>query len=168
MIVYYAGYSGEAFTLLILINVFVLLSGIATSLFLTKRETKFEMGHFLTDFKTAMQTGIIYTISVASFIYLYHTTIDTSIIDNLTEERITFLHESMPDSETFEKVKLEDPSWQNKSYDDYIENQEDQIHGTFSAISVFIVHLGGLGMFSFFYSFFVTLVMRKVVLKNMK
>lgn len=168
MITYLAGGSQQAFVPLILLDIFVLMAAIAAGLYMSKRERGFEMGIFADDFKTSLQSGIIYAISIAGFIYLYHSKIDTSIRQNLIEERIEVLHEAVPDQATYAQLQENDPTWKNKSYDDYIENQEDQIRSVISPLSIFIMHLMGLSLFAFFYSFFVTLIMRKVVLKGVR
>lgn len=167
MITFYTGMSAQAFVPLIMVDIFILLSCIAVGLYMSKKEGGFQVGIFADDFKTSLQSGIIYAITVAGFVYLYHNNIDTSIRDSLIEQRIEVLHEAVPDAETYAKLQEDDVTWKNKSYDDYIENQEDQIRSVISPLSIFIMHLMGLSLFAFFYSFFVTLIMRKVVLKGM-
>ncbi|MBD3638853.1 MAG: DUF4199 family protein [Crocinitomicaceae bacterium] len=168
MILFYADFSREAFLPLIMVNLFLLLMAIAGGLYMTKKEKNFEPGIFADDFKTAMQGGIIYAILISGFVYLYHWKIDTSIRDAIIQERITALHNAVPDSDTYEELQEDDPTWQDKSYDDYIENQEDQIKGVVSPVSIFIMHLAGLCMLTFFYAFGATFIIRKVVLKGIQ
>ena len=165
MIFYLAGISGKAFNVGVFVNIFLLMTSISVGLFMTKKDKKFEKGIFLDDFKTAMQGGIIYTILIAGFIYLYHAKIDTSIREDLISLRLEAIHNSVPDSETYEKMQADDPTWKDKSYDDYIELMEDQARSMISPTSVFIAHLMGLTFFTFLFSFFVTLILRKVVLR---
>ena len=152
---------------MILINLFFLMSAISVGLYLTKKERNWEKGIFADDFKIAMQGGIIYAVLIAAFIYLYHAQIDTSIRDSLIDARIEALHEAVPDAETYKELQAEDPTWQDKSYDDYIENQEDQIAGVISPTSIFVMHLMGLSMLAFLYSFGAAIIIRKVVLRGM-
>ena len=165
MIIFYSGYSKETFNIGILINLFLLMTATAVGLFMTKKEQKFEKGNFIRDFKTATQSGVIYAIVVAGFVYLYHEVIDTSIRSALIEARIEALHTAVPDSETFKELQANDPTWRDKSYDDYIENQEDQFKSVFSSFSVFVAHLMGLTFFSLLFAFFSTLILRKIVLR---
>lgn len=165
MIFYLAGISGKAFNVGVFINIFLLMTSISVGLFMTKKDKKFEKGIFLDDFKTAMQGGIIYTILIAGFIYLYHAKIDTSIREDLISLRLEAIHNSVPDNETYEKMQADDPTWKDKSYDDYIELMEDQARSMISPTSVFIAHLMGLTFFTFLFSFFVTLILRKIVLR---
>jgi hypothetical protein len=165
LVLYLSGISRDAFKVGILLNIFLLMSSIAVGLFLSKKEKKFEKGTFLDDFKTAMQSGIIYALIISGFTYLYHSQIDVSIRQDLIDAQIEALHRNVPDSETFIELKDNDPTWRDKSYDDYIELMEDQAHSMISPTSVFIAHLMGLTFFTFFFSFFITLIIRKVVLR---
>ena len=166
MVMYYAGFSKEGFTIGVLINIFVLMAAIATGLLLTKKKHKFEKGIFLEDFKTSVQSAIIYAVSVSAFIFLYHSKIDTSIRDSLITAQIEAIHKQVPDSERYAELQVNDPTWKHKSYDDYIENMEDQARSMISATSVFVAHLMGLTFFGLFFSFFVTIILRNVILRN--
>jgi Protein of unknown function (DUF4199) len=168
MIVYYSGGSIGFFKLGIMINVFLLMTGIAVGLYMSKKDEGFAEGHFLADFKAAMQTGIIYTILVAGFAYLYHEKIDPSIRNTMIAERTADLHKKFPDDTNFLALQDTDPTWAGKSFDDFIENKEDNFESIFSSSSVFIAHLMGLTFFSGFYSFFVTLIFRKIVMRGPK
>jgi len=165
MIVYFADVSVGFFKVGIMVNVFLLMTGIAVGLYMSKKDEGFQQGNFLNDFKSAMQTGIVYTVLVAGFTYLYHQRIDPSIRNGMIEARVADLHEKFPNEDAFIAMQEEDPTWNGKSYDDFIENKEDTFESIFSASSVFIAHLMGLTFFAGFYSFFATLILRKVVLR---
>lgn len=165
LIVYLAGYSKEAFVIGILINLFCLLAAIAGGLFMTKKEKNYEKGIFLDDFKTALQGGIIYALVVSGFIYVYHEYIDNTIKNALIENRIAALHEAYPDEAAYKALQAIDPKWQDMDFDDFIENQEDQTMGIISSFSVFVFHLMGLFIFSMFFAFFTTIIVRKVILR---
>lgn len=167
MILFYAGVSKETFNIGILINVFLLLCAISIGLYMTKREHKFEKGIFIEDFKFAAQSGIVYAISIAAFVFLYHSKIDTSIREALISGQVEAIHKQVPNSDVYEDLKKEDPTWKDKSYDDYVENMEDQARSMISPTSVFVAHLMGLTFFALFFSFFVTFVMRNVILRNL-
>ena len=161
--------SGESFSFFIpgiFINILGLLATIGVAMFVVKKEDKYSIsGPFLQDFKDAMQAGVIYTIVIAGFIYVYHSNIDPSILNKLREAQFEAINEAIPDAETYQELLGDDNVWRNKSYDDYIENQEDNARIGVSPGIVFFIHFAGLFMFSFFYSFFVVLILRKIVLK---
>ncbi len=161
-----AGYSVDLFIILELFSLFTLLGAIFTGLFLTKKENGYEKVNALEDFKVAMQSGLIYTIIITAFVYIYHNNIDPSVKETFTQERIAKLHEQYPTKETYLELQANDPKWETFSYDDFIENQEDQIATFVGSFFTTLVHLMVHFMFSLFYSFFVMIVLRKVILRN--
>ena len=160
------GFSKEFFDIGILLNVFILLSTIAVGIYLSRKEDGFIETPFIKDFKQAMQAGLIYTLLIAGFIYVYHEKIDPSIKNELVDARLERLHSDVPNEEVYIEKYGEDDVWKNKTYDDFIENQEDTTRSMISSKSVFIFHLMGLLLFTFFYSFFAVLILRKVVLRK--
>lgn len=166
LIAYLSGFSSEFFAIGILMNIFCLLAAISAGLFMTRKEKNFEHSIFLDDFKSSLQAGLVYTIFVSGFIYLYHQKIDTSIRENLISQRISLLHETYPNQESFKKLQESDAKWADKNFDMYIEEQEDMTKDIYSSFSVFIFHMMGLFIFSMFFSFFSTIIIRKVVLRQ--
>lgn len=165
LIIYLTGYSKELFATGILLNIFFLLTAISFGLFLTKKEKGFADSVFLDDFKVAMQSGIIYTIILAGFIYLYHQTIDTGIRESLIEARNESLHNTYPDAASFKVLQETSPEWKDKNYDLFIEEQEDLTKSIYSSFSVFIFHMMGMFIFSMFFAFFGTIIIRRVILR---
>jgi len=166
LILFLAGFSKQAFVIGIMINLFCLLVSISLALFYTKREKNYDESFFLDDFKIALQGGIVYTLIISGFIYVYHEYIDSSIKDALVQDRVTALHEAYPDEAAYLKLQAVDAKWKDKSFDDFIENQEDQTKGIISSFSVFVFHLMGLFIFAMFFSFFATIIMRKIILRQ--
>lgn len=166
LLIYLVGYSRAFFTAGILLNIFFLLCAVSLGLFLTKKEKGFPESLYLEDFKTAMQSGIIYTLLISGFIYLYHERIDTGIRQSLIEARNESLHQTYPDAASFKVLQDSDPKWKDKNFDLFIEEQEDLTLGIYSSFSVFIFHMMGLFIFSMFFSFFGTIIMRKIILRQ--
>lgn len=166
LIFFLLGYSKEAFGVGILLNLFCLLCSIALALFMTKKEKSFEKSFFLDDFKVALQGGIVYALTISAFLYIYHEYIDSSIKDALIENQMEALHKTYPDVASFEQLQEKDVQWKNKTFDDFIENQEDQFASVYTSFSVFAFHLAGLFIFSMFFAFFATIIVRKVILRH--
>ena len=161
------GYSIPLFNVGILVVVFLLLAAIAVGVFLEKKKQGYEQRPFLDDLKVAMQSGIIFAVLVSGYTYIYHTSIDTSIREKLHADRVEALMENFPDEEKYKELQKKDPTWRNKSYDDYMENQLDSSKDFLgSAGFVAIMHLAVLFFFTFFYGFFAVVVLRKVVLRH--
>lgn len=166
LVAFLAGYSVDFFLISELLSLLLLVGAIFVGLFLTKKENGYEKVNALEDFKVAMQAGIVYTIIVTGFVYLYHSQIDLTIKENFIEQRISDLHEEYPDQASYAKLQEQDIKWQDFSYDDFIENQEDQTRTFTGSFFTSFFHLMVLFMFSLFYSFFVMLVLRKVILRH--
>jgi hypothetical protein len=162
---YYSGQSLLGYELAGFINIFLLLISISIGVFLFKKGDDFSDKSFLEDIKIAMQGGVVFTILVSSFIYVYHSKIDTSIIDSKVNERMVYLMDSVPDETTYLQLQKDDITWQDKTYMDYLENQEDLARSIISAGSLGLMNaLVGLLM-TIFFSIFTTVILRKVVLR---
>lgn len=161
-----AGYSVDFFLISEILSLLLLVVGIFLGLFMTKKEKDYETVNALEDFKVAMQSGIVYTIIVTGFIYVYHNQIDPSVQQSFINQRIELLHSEYPDQASYEGLQAIDMKWETFSFDDFIENQEDQITSFIGPFFTSFFHLMVLFMFSLFYSFFVMLVIRKVILRQ--
>ena len=160
------GYSVDFFLASEILSLLLLVVGIFLGLFLTKKENGYEKVNALEDFKVALQSGIVYTIIVTGFIYVYHNQIDPSVKQSFIDQRIEALHAEYPDQASYEVLQANDLKWETFSYDDFIENQEDQTTSFIGPFFTSFFHLMVLFMFSLFYSFFVMLVIRKVILRQ--
>lgn len=166
LVTYLSGASVNLFLPLELFSLFTLLGAIFAGVFLTKKENGYPKVPALDDFKIAMQAGLIYTIIISGFVYLYHTHIDPSVKESFAAQRIEKLHQEYPNEENYLELQKNDSKWADFSYDDFMENQEDQIRTFIGSFFTTLVHLMVHFMFSLFYSFFVILVVRKIILKQ--
>lgn len=163
---FYAGKFQEGYEAGPFIKLFLLLSSIAGGVFVVKKKENFIERSFLEDFKYAMQGGIIFTILVSLFVYYYNLKMDTSIIDKKVALRMENSNKNVPDETTYKLLQKDDPTWQDKTFMDYKENQEDQFRGFISAKAFALVHVVVGMMLTLFFSVFVTLILRKVVLRQ--
>ena len=166
LIAFLAGKSIDFFLISELLSLLFLLGAIFAGLFLSKKESGYKKVNALEDFKIAMQSGIMYTIIITGFVYVYHNKIDPSIKESFTKQRIEMLHEQFPDEASFIELQSKTDTWEDKSYDDFIENQEDQANSFIGPFFTSIFHLMVLFMFSLFFSFFVMIILRKVILRQ--
>ncbi|MFT5821432.1 MAG: hypothetical protein ACI8ZM_002685 [Crocinitomix sp.] len=159
------GYSVDFFLISEILSLLLLVGAIFLGLFMTKKESGYEPVNALQDFKVAMQSGLVYTILVTGFIYVYHNQIDPSIKQTFIDQKFTALKAQYPDVASFEALQAIDPKWETFSFDDFIENQEDQATSFIGPFFTSFFHLMVFFMFSLFYSFFVMIVVRKVILR---
>ena len=147
-------------------NMFLLISAIALSIYFTKRDQNFRTDtSFTEDFKVAVQGGVVFVVLLSLFTYVYHE-IDNTFITSKLNERLDANLANVPDEATFKKLQAEDFTWKNKTYLDYIENQEDQANVGLSAYSYALGHLG-IGLFlTMFFSIATTFIWRKIVMMD--
>jgi len=91
---------------------------------------------------------------------------DTSIIDAKVALRMENSDKNVPDEATYKLLQKDDPTWQDKTFMDYKENQEDQFRGFISAKAFALVHAVVGMILTLFFAIFVTLILRKVVLRQ--
>ena len=163
---YYSDNSVTGYEVGSFVNIFLLLTSIAIGVFVFKKKQNFEQRSFLEDIKIAMQGGIMFTILISSFTYVYHSKIDTSIIDAKVNVRLEYLVKSVPDEATYKELQKKDITWEDKTYMDYLENQEDLARSIISAGSLGLMNAVSGMLLTVFFSIFVTIILRKVVLRN--
>jgi hypothetical protein len=86
----------------------------------------------------------------------------------LIDNQIEAIHKQVPNSERYAELQEGDPTWKNKSYDDYIENMEDQARSMISATSAFVAHLMGLTFFGLFFAFGSTFIIRNIFIRHLR
>jgi hypothetical protein len=163
---YFAGKSQEGYEAGPFINLFLLLTAISGGVFSVKKKENFRDRSFLEDIKYAMQGGIMFTIFVSLFVYYYHSSMDTSIIDSKVTGLMEMSDQNVPDEATYKELQKNDNTWQDKTFMDYKENQEDQFRSMVSAEAFALVHVLIGMLLTLFFSIFVTLILRKVVLRQ--
>lgn len=163
---YKLGYGLKVAEMSPLWNMFLLVSSIGLSLFLVGKTNGFKQLTFIEDFKNAMQGGLIFVILISIFTLFYHESIDTSFVDMKLNERLSANMKNVPNEAAYLEFQKEDRTWQDKSYLDYIENQEDQSVVGLSAKSLALGHLVAGLFLALAFSIFSTLVFRFIVLKD--
>ena len=88
LVAFLVGRSNRFFLIGELLSLLLLLGAIFGGLFLTKKEKNYEVVNALEDFKVAMQSGLVYTLIVTGFVYLYHNQIDTAIKESFIAQRV--------------------------------------------------------------------------------
>lgn len=146
-------------------NMFLLICSIAVGLYLTKRKQGYDQTlSFAEDFKVAVQGGIVFVVLISLFTYVYHSKIDTTYVDAKLNELLEANLKNVPNEAAYRVLQEKDITWKDKSYLDYIENQEDQAVLGYSAKFLTIGYLG-IGLFlTLFFSIATTFIWRKIVM----
>lgn len=150
-------------------NMFLLLCSIGVGIYFTKKSQGFSTDHsFAEDFKVAVQGGVVFVVLLSLFTYVFHEKIDNSYIELKLNERLDANINNVPSEAAYLKLQAEDITWKDKSYLDYLENQEDQATVGLSAYSYALGHLG-IGLFlALFFSIATTFIWRQIVMMGTK
>lgn len=162
---FYTGITGHDRVPATLINVFLLLSAITVGLYLQKRRDT-EDTNAMIDLKNAMSSGVIYSVIVSAFIYLYYTKIDPEFIAHQLAEREVEIHKMVNDEKRLAAFKKEHADAEIMTKDQIEKrllksNREGASAGFTSTLSTL-----ALLILSAFYSILVTIIMRKVVFRE--
>ena len=146
-------------------NMFLLLCSIGVGIYFTKKSQGYNKEtSFAEDFKVALQGGIVFVLLLSLFTYVFHEKIDNSYVELKLNERLDANLANVPNEAAFLALQAEDITWKDKTYLDYIENQEDQASLGLSAYSFAIGHLG-IGLFlAMFFSIATAFIWRQIVM----
>ena len=148
-----------------LINLFLLVSSISVGVFLTRKKSNFNDTIFLDDFKVSMQGGIVFTLVISMFTYFYYSKIETNLLPNFRTEKMAEKKKLIPDEAAFLEMRKENVFYKDKTYMDFLENEEDKGVLSMNTMIITIFH-SFLGLLlTVFFSIFVTIILRKVVLR---
>lgn len=148
-----------------LLNIFCLLVAITSGLYLQKRRDKEETNTMI-DLKNAMTSGVLYSVIVSGFIYLYYTRIDPEFIEHQIAEREVEIHQLIQDKNKLAKFKKDYPDAEVMT-DKQIEKRllDSNRQGASAGFTSTLATLALL-ILSAFYSIMITIIMRKVVFRN--
>lgn len=145
----------------VLVNMFLLTVAISLGLYFLKRQ-EIHPGNFLMDIKKGVSCGMIYTLIVSGFIYLFY----ASIHPDYNEYQLQQSAESLEKPGNMQKIRNKNPELNNKS-DQEIKGmfkQQDEL--IYSANFTFVISLLGLTMYSIFNSIFIALIYRKFLFRD--
>ncbi|MBI1836261.1 MAG: DUF4199 domain-containing protein [Flavobacteriia bacterium] len=156
---------GKAHDLLkiaVIINILCLLLSISVGLYLQKRKDTEETSA-LKDVKNGMGAGVIYTVIVSFFIYLYYSKIDLDFNKHQIAEQEILLEKTINNPSDYKKLKESNESFETMSDKQLKIQIQKNIRATYSPQSVTTVALLGMLLLTTINSIFVTAVYRKVV-----
>lgn len=145
----------------VLVNMFLLTVAIAIGLYLLKRE-EVNPGNFLMDIKKGVACGMIYTLLVSGFIYVFYAKIHPAYNEYQIQESLEMLEKPG----NMAKIRAKNPELNSKSDKEIrgMLQQQDQL--IYSANFTFVISLLGLTMYSIFNSIFISLIYRKFLFRE--
>jgi hypothetical protein len=153
---------------MVFINMFFLLVAVAVGLYLHKKQEGFTQGNALSDIKASMQAGIPYAALVSLFIYFYYNNINPDFVKHRVAEAEMTIQNALNDPKQFEQIRAEQEAFEVMTKEAI---QAELVKGPrsfYSAGATAIIGLLGLTLLATLYSIFVTVIFRKVVLRELK
>ena len=166
LVFFYNGKSDIWFSSGALVNIFLLLISIGVGVFLSKKKQSFTESPVLEDFKVTMQGGIVFTIMISLFTYFYYSNIEVNLLEKFKVEKLKEKHELIPNEAAYIEMQKNNPNYKDRTYMDFIENEEDKGHFSMNAGIIGLGHAVVGMILTLFFSIFVTLILRKVVLRQ--
>lgn len=149
-----------------LINNFFLLTAISLGLFFEKKKEGFGEGGPMSDIKNAMRAGAPYVLLVSGFIYFYYNTINPQFIESGIEVRMDMIYKDMERESYVDSLKMHKSEFQVMTNDEILREARNEIESNLSPRTMFTFSLLGLLILSVSYSILITLIYRKILLKE--
>jgi hypothetical protein len=139
---------------------FLLTVTIAIGIYLLKRE-EINPGNFLLDIKKGVSCGMIYTVIVSGFIYLFYAKIHPEYIQYQLQQK----KELYKNPEYIQNSRAKNPDYKSKSDMEIKEILQKQDQYIYTANFTFVNSLLGLTLYSIFNSIFIALIFRLLLFR---
>lgn len=149
-----------------LINNFFLLTAIAIGLYYEKKKEGLGEGTALSDIKHAMIAGAPYALIVSIFMFFYYQDINPTFIESRSQERMDIVYKAMERESYVDSLKIQNQDLNvmtNEEIYAYIKNETES---ALSPKSLLTLSLLGLIVLGLTYSIFVTVIFRKILLRD--
>ena len=145
----------------VLINMFLLTVCIALGLYFMKLKEE-NPGNFLMDIKKGVSNGMIYTVLVSGFIYLFYSKIHPEYNQYQLQQSIELLNKP----ENIQKIRAKNAELKSKSDKEILGMLRKQDELIYSANFTFVISLLGLTLYSIFNSIFIALIFRRLLFRG--
>ena len=147
-------------------NMFLLICAISIGLYLHKKKEGFSQGNALSDIKSALTSGVIYTLFAALFIYLYYSIINPEFNQHQLNEAFTEIEKTLNDPVSLKKIKATQEAFEVMTKEQLYKELIKGPKNFYAAKSTFVISLLSLLLLSTLYSILVTIIIRKILLKK--
>ncbi|MFM7594867.1 MAG: DUF4199 domain-containing protein [Flavobacteriales bacterium] len=145
----------------VLINMFLHTLTISLSLFFLKRN-EVNLANFLQDMKKGIGTGMIYTLIVSGFIYLFYSKIHPEYNQYQVDQAKVLLE----NPKNIDKIRAKNPDLANKSDKEITKMSLQQAKMIASASFTFIISLLGMTLYTLFNSILIAIIYRRLLFRN--
>jgi hypothetical protein len=153
-------FSVDDIKLFVFLNMLLLTSAIAYSLFQVKR--KEVESNLLNDIKNGMLAGVPYTILISIFLYFYY----EKIYPEFNEKKIQEIELRISDPKTIKEIQTSNPAMENKNPEEIKREVLANTKSMYSAKFTMIISLLALMVYSTLNSMVIAIIYRRVVFRN--
>lgn len=168
MIVFFAGLSIDWFDFTVMANNFFLLSAVSLSIFIYKRSENFKSVPKLEDIKAGIFGGMIYTVTIVLFSFIYNSNIDGSVLQDKIEQRVEQVAKAIETEESFLEYKKINTDAAKYTREQIIERERNSTEVFINPKVSALLLLMFFTVLTLFYALFITLVIRKIYLPGLR
>lgn len=149
-----------------LLNNFLLLVAIAIGIYFEKKREGLGQGTALSDIKNGMVAGAPYALIVSVFMFFYYGDINPSFTDDRLNERMDIVYQAMERSSYVDSLKQQNQDFNVMSNEEIYKQIREETASAYSPKSLLTLSLLGLIVLGFTYSIFITIIFRKILLRD--
>lgn len=150
---------------MVMVNILFMLSAIAVSLYLVKRNAT-EETNALIDIKNAMRAGFPYTIVIALFLYIYYEKINPEYNQHQISEMNYQMKTVIDDPDKLEELRSSNEGFEVKTKEEILREMQKGPKAFYTSFAVTTLSLLSMLVLSVLYSILVTTVYRRIVFRN--
>jgi len=149
-----------------LINNLFLLAAISVGLYFEKKREGFGQGTALSDIKHSMIAGAPYALLVAIFMYFYYTDINPEYVETRISDRMDLVYNAMDREIYMDSLKVQSPEYKVLTNEEIYTDIRISTVSAYSPKALLTFSLLGLMILGFTYSIFITVIFRKILLRD--
>lgn len=149
-----------------LINNLFLLLAISFGLYYEKQKEGFGVGTPLSDIKNALSAGAPYVLIVSVFMFFYYDTINPSFSENRVNERMDIVYEEMKKPAYVDTLRKHNVEFRVMTNEEIFRKIKVDTESALSPRTLFVFSLLGLMVMALTYAIFITLIFRKILLRD--
>jgi len=151
----------------VLLNMLFLILAVTVGLYLQKRKDS-ESGNVLKDIKNGMTAGLPYAILVSLSIYIYYAKVDPDYIQGKLADTEVELTKIMNNPKEYKKLKDSNPDFEVMTDKQITKAVLKNSRSAYNPKSTAIMALSALILYALLNSIFITVILRKLVFKQIQ
>ncbi|MFT6502349.1 MAG: hypothetical protein ACJASQ_002475 [Crocinitomicaceae bacterium] len=167
MFFFWTGALGQNVVPMVLLNMLFVLLAISVALYLHKLKQT-EYTNALGDIKNGMTAGVPYAMIVSIFIYAYYSKIDPEFNEHQKSEWEMRVKKELDAPGGLEKAQENNPDFEVLERDEIIAKMKSGYESFYNPTATMTLSMLALLLLATLNSIFVTVIMRRVVFRNMK